>query len=75
MSRYRDPQLQVTENLCDLRNLSPNIYQCFKIEGLFIFNNWLSGVIQFVIKQIMSTVVDICVLGLSTRQSACVGFL
>ena len=30
VSRYRDPQLQVTENLCDLRNLSPNIDQCFK---------------------------------------------
>ena len=29
MSRYRDPQLQVTEHLCDLRNLSPNIYLCF----------------------------------------------
>ena len=25
MSRYRDPQLQVTENMCDLRNLSTNI--------------------------------------------------
>ena len=26
VSRYRDPQLQVTENLCDLRNLIPDIY-------------------------------------------------
>ena len=25
VSRYRDPQLQVTENLCYLRSLSPNI--------------------------------------------------
>ena len=35
--RYRDPQLQVTENLCYLRNLNPNIYQCFKIESIFYF--------------------------------------
>ena len=35
LSRYRDTQLQVTENLCDLRNLSPNIYQRFTIEGIF----------------------------------------
>ena len=26
VSRYRDPQLRVTENLCDLRNVSPNIF-------------------------------------------------
>ena len=26
MSRYRDPQLKVTENVCGLRNLGPNIY-------------------------------------------------
>ena len=37
VSRYRDPQLQVTENLCYLRNSSPNIYQCFKIESIFYF--------------------------------------
>ena len=37
VSRYRDPQLQVIENLCDSQNLSPNIYQCFKIEGIFYF--------------------------------------
>ena len=35
VSRYRDPQLQVTENLCDLRNLGLNIYHYFKIEGIF----------------------------------------
>ena len=35
VSRYRDPQLQVTEIFCDLRNLSPKIYQCFKIGGIF----------------------------------------
>ena len=35
VSRYRDTQLHVTENLCYLRNLSPNIYQCFKIEGIY----------------------------------------
>ena len=33
--RYRDPQLQVTENLFDLRNLIPDIYQCFKISSIF----------------------------------------
>ena len=37
VSRYRDPQLQVTENLCFLWNLSPNIYQCFKIASTFYF--------------------------------------
>ena len=37
VSRYRDTQLQVIENLCDLWNLSPNIYQCFKTEGIFYF--------------------------------------
>ena len=26
VSRYRDTQLQVTENLSDFQNLSPNIY-------------------------------------------------
>ena len=31
VSRYRDPQFQVTENLCGLLNLSPNIYQCVRI--------------------------------------------
>ena len=30
MARYRDTQLQVTENLSDLQNLGPNIYQCLK---------------------------------------------
>ena len=35
VSRCRDPQLQGTENLCYLWNLRPNIYQCFKIKGIF----------------------------------------
>ena len=35
VSRYRDTQLLVTENLLLVKNLSPNIYQCFKIEGIF----------------------------------------
>ena len=35
VSRYRETQLQVTKKLCDLRNLGPNIYQCFQIEGIF----------------------------------------
>ena len=37
VSRYRYTQLQVTENLGDLSNLGPNIYQCFKIDGIFYF--------------------------------------
>ena len=47
VSRYRDPQLQVAENLCYLRNLSPNIYQCFKIRRIF---NFYQLVIQVLIK-------------------------
>ena len=35
VSRNRDTQLQVNENVCYLWNLSPNIYQSFKIEGIF----------------------------------------
>ena len=35
VSRYRETQLQVTENVCYLRNIRPNIYQCFKIKGIF----------------------------------------
>ena len=31
VSRYRDTQLQVTENLCDLWNFGPNIFQYLKI--------------------------------------------
>ena len=37
VSRNRDPKLQVTEYLCYLWNLGPNIYQCFKIESTFYF--------------------------------------
>ena len=37
LSRYLDTQFQVTKNLCDLQNLSPTIYQCFKIESIFYF--------------------------------------
>ena len=59
MSRYREPQLQVTENVCDLCYLGPNIYQCFKIEGIYTFNNWLY---RWLYKGRMSTVVDISVL-------------
>ena len=68
MARYRDTQLQVTENLCYLWNLCPNIYQCFKIEGVYYFylKNWLSGVIQVLIKHRMSIVVDISVLGVNS---------
>ena len=38
MSRYRDTQLQVTENvcLCEIQiTICHDIYQCFKIEGIF----------------------------------------
>ena len=37
VSRYRDPQVQVTENLRYLWNLIPNKYQCIKIESTFYF--------------------------------------
>ena len=30
VSRYRDQQLQVAENVCDLQKLGLNIYQFFK---------------------------------------------
>ena len=68
MSRYRDPQLQVTESLCYLQNLSPNIYQCIKIESIFYFKQL---VIQVVVKHRMSTVVDIGVLGVKTQNVYC----
>ena len=35
VSLYRNIQLQVTKDLCYLWNLSPNKYQCFKIEDIF----------------------------------------
>ena len=34
-SNYSDTQLQVTENLCHLWNLSPDMDKRFKIEGIF----------------------------------------
>ena len=55
---YRDPQKQGTENVCDLRNLGPNIYQCFKIENIFYFQQL---VIQVLVKHGTSIVVDISV--------------
>ena len=36
VSRHRDPQLQVTENLCSSRNLSPNIYQFQDLRHILI---------------------------------------
>ena len=36
VSRYRDTQLQVTENVCDLWNVYPDIYHCFKIYQLLL---------------------------------------
>ena len=52
VSRYRDPQPQVTENVCYLRNLSPNIIyiSVSRLKAYFTFNNWLSGVTQVLIK-------------------------
>ena len=35
VSRYHDTQLQVTKNVRYLVNLSLNIYQYFKIEGIY----------------------------------------
>ena len=35
VSRYRDPQLQVTEILGDSLNVSPYLYQCFRIGSIF----------------------------------------
>ena len=47
VSRYRDPQLQVSENLCYLENESPKICQCFKIEIIFCLKQL---VIQVLVK-------------------------
>ena len=44
--------------MCDLRNLGPSIYQCFKIENIFYFQQL---VIQVLVKHGTSTVVDISV--------------
>ena len=43
MSRYRDPQLQVTENVCYLGNLGPNIYQCFNFKIYVVLANGYGG--------------------------------
>ena len=51
--------LQGTENLCDLRNLSPNIYQCFKIKNILLTTDYR---LQVLIKHRMSTAVDFSVL-------------
>ena len=37
VSRYRDPQLQVTKYVCDWGNFTPTLYECFKISNLFYF--------------------------------------
>ena len=41
VSRYRDTQLQVTENVCDLWNSSPNIFSVSRLKAYFSFNTWL----------------------------------
>ena len=43
VSRYRNPQLQVTENLC---SLSSNTYQCLKIESIFNFQQLVMQVLM-----------------------------
>ena len=48
VSRYRNPQLQAIENLCDLQNLSPNIYHCLKIKSIIYFQ-------QMVIRELVKT--------------------
>ena len=51
MSRYRDTQLQVTENVCYVLNLSPNIYiSVSRLKAYFIVDSLLSGVIRVQIK-------------------------
>ena len=39
VSRYRDPQLQVIENLCDLRNSSPNNLSVSRLNAYFTVNS------------------------------------
>ena len=63
MFRYRDTQLQVTENVCDLRNLGPNIYQCFKIKGKCYFYQLDIRSYTSVNKHRMSTVDAISAIG------------
>ena len=42
VSRYRDLQLQVDGNLCDLRNLGHNIYiNVLRLKAYLNFNKWL----------------------------------
>ena len=61
VSRYRDPQLQVTENLFYLRKLSPDTYQCFKIESIFNFKQLVIGGYTGAKNHRMSTGIDISV--------------
>ena len=53
VSRYRDPQLQVTENLCDLQNLGPTYISVSRLKVYFTLN---------ILQCRMSTVVDISAL-------------
>ena len=43
MSRYRDPQLQVTENLCDMRNLGPNISLFQDLKNILLLTTDYTG--------------------------------
>ena len=47
VSRYRDPQIQEIENLCDLWNLSPITYiSVSRLQVYFTMNSSLSGVMH-----------------------------
>ena len=41
VSRYRDPQPEVTENYLDLRKLGHNVYCCHRLEPYFTFKIYL----------------------------------
>ena len=44
--RYRDAQLQMAENVCDLWNLSPNMFQCWVEDCYFWANDYTSVLIK-----------------------------
>ena len=46
--------------ICEIQ--VPTYISVSRLNAYFLFNNWLSGIIQFLIKRRMSTVVDISVL-------------
>ena len=46
VSRYRDPQLQVTKNKFNLQNLGWNVYDYYRFETYLIFKTWLYKTIK-----------------------------